>query len=617
MPAWPSKEQSERERPQSTKATMSLRLVGIGGRARLVVVAWGWLLSSLVYLPSGAVLAQACPGLQAPSVRYEDATRDSGIRFVHVNGVSPERYMPETMSGGGLFLDYDRDGWIDIFLVDGGSLADPDVARATRSVLYHNLGNGRFVDATDRAGIGNHPYGMGACAADFDNDGWVDLYQTSFGANSLYRNNGDGSYTDVTLQAGVGAPGFSSSCAFGDFDRDGHLDLFVASFIDTALDNNKICDMQGGTRDYCHPNVYEAVPNVLYRNLGDGTFRDVTQAAGVHTMHGKSLGVVFADFDNDGWPDIYIANDSTPNFLYRNRGDGTFAEEGMLSGTAVNAEGASEAGMGTDLGDFDADGLLDIVVTNLDGQTNTIYRNLGDGMFADVTFETGHGTPSFRYVGWGTAYLDFDNDGRLDIVVANGAVVITQRFGLARGQRNLLFCNVGGGRFEEVGMRAGPGLRLEKISRGLAVGDVDNDGDLDLLVVNNGQAADLLRNDDGNARHSLLVATVGTESNRDGIGARLTLTAGGRTQLREIRAGSSYLGQNDLRAHFGLGEASAIERLEIRWPSGTVDILENLEANQIVTVKEGEGVVGREPFARPAAISGKVSTKADSTREFP
>lgn len=539
----------------------------------------------------------------APAILFRDVTKLAGIEFQHSNGATPMKYMPETMGSGALFLDYNSDGWLDVFLVDSGSLVNEKLSRRARSVLYSNNGDGTFRDVTAHSGLKNPGYGMGACAADYDNDGWVDLYLTNFGPNVLYHNKGDGTFEDVTGQAGVSSPLWSTSCAFGDIDNDGNVDLYVTNYVDFGLDNNKFCgDHIKQIRAYCHPNVYNGLPDVLYRSNSDGTFSDVTREAGVHAAAGKGLGVVFGDYDNDGWIDIYVANDSVPNFLYRNRADGTFEEVGLWSGVGVNGEGRPEAGMGTDLGDVDNDGLLDIFVTNLDMETNTLYRNRGQGIFTDVTFESGQGEPSLRFVGFGTAFFDYDNDGNLDVIVANGHILDNAAYfnsNTTYAQLNLLLRNQGAGIFEEVGPTSGPGFALEKVSRGLAVGDIDNDGDLDVLVTNNGQSADLLRNEGGNRQNSLLVRTIGTKSNRDGIGARLTLTSGSTTQVREVKAGSSYLGQNDLRVHFGLGQASRIDRLEVRWPSGEVDILEALQPNQILTVLESEGIVRREAFLRP------------------
>ncbi len=565
-----------------------------------LLLAVSWLgASGLLAGEQSAKSTRALASANLP-ILFQDVTKQAGIHFQHINGMTPEKYMPETMGSGGLFFDYNNDGWPDIFLVDGGSLVDEQISRRARSVLYRNNGDGTFTDVTTQSGIKNHGYGMGACTADYNNDGWVDLYLTNFGPNVLYRNNGDGTFTDVTQAAGVGVHSWSTSCAFADIDNDGDVDLFVTNYVDFAVNNNKYCgDPIHGVRAYCHPNVYNGLPNVLYRNNGDGTFTDITKAAGVYTTAGKALGVVFGNYDNDGWMDIYVANDSVPNFLYRNRGNGTFEEVGVFAGVAVGSDGRTRAGMGTDMADYDNDGLLDVFVTNLDMETHNLYHNLGKGIFADTTFESGIGEVTLPFVGFGATFFDYDNDGNLDIAIATGDVLDNASYfrDTARyAQRNLLLRNEGTGTFKEVGLASGPGFALEKVSRGLAVADIDNDGDLDLLITNNGQTADLLRNDGGNRNHSLLVRTIGTKSNRDGIGARLQFRVGAMTQVREVKAGSSYLGQNDMRVHFGLGQASYADRLEVHWPSGTVDVLEHLEANQMLTIREGEGIIRREPF---------------------
>lgn len=536
----------------------------------------------------------------APVV-FRDVTKQAGIVFEHTSGATVQKYMPETMGAGVVVLDFDSDGWPDIFFVTGGSLVDPELAARARHALYRNNRDGTFTDVTARAGIRLRGYGMGACAADYDNDGRVDLYITAFGGNTLYRNKGDGTFTDVTEKAGVAIRSWSTGCAFADVDNDGYVDLFVANYVDFALDNHKFCGNPArNLRVYCHPNVYNGLASVLFRNKRNGTFEDVTKRAGLHTTAGKSLGVVFTDYDNDGRIDLFVANDSVPNFLYHNRGDGTFEEVGLLAGVAVALDGKPRAGMGTDFGDIDNDGLLDVIVTNLDGETHTLYRAAGQGLFLDVTAESGLAEATLPFVGWGTAFFDYDNDGYLDLVIANGHTIDNTaelRPGTSDAQRNLLLRNEGNGRFKEVGLISGPGFALVKVSRGLAVADFDNDGDLDVVITNKGQGPDLLRNDGGNRQNAILVKTVGTRSNRDGIGARLRLKVGATVQIREVRAGSSYLSQNDMRVHFGLGQAPRAERLEVRWPSGAVDLLENVEANQIVTVVEGKGLVRRQPFA--------------------
>jgi enediyne biosynthesis protein E4 len=559
-------------------------------RALLLVLAIGL---PAVFQPGRFAAASL---LDAGPVTFLDVATASGITFTHTNGASPAKHIVETMGSGGLLFDYDGDGWLDVFLVDGGSVVDAAVAARARSRLFRNRGDGTFEDVTAASKIEHRAYGMGACAADFDNDGREDLYLTNFGPNALYRNNGDGTFTDVTKSAGVGGSALSTSCAFADIDNDGLLDLFVTNYVDPE-GNSKVCG-DSRVRAYCRPDVYKGAPNVLYRNNGDGTFTDVTRASGVYRTDGKGLGVVFGDYDDDGRIDFFVANDLVPNFLYHNEGRGTFREMALSAGVAVASDGRARAGMGTDFADFDGDGRLDLFVTNFEMETHNLYRNLGNGLFADATLASGIGAATLRFLGFGAVFLDYDNDGSLDLAVANGHVLDnTSHFQSASryAQRKLLLRNDGRGRFADVASGAGPGFALERVSRTLVSGDVDNDGDLDLLATNNGQAPELLRNDGGNRGNAVLITLVGRESNRDGIGARIRATVAGRSQIREIKAGSSYLGQNDRRAHFGLGAAREIDRLEVRWPSGHRDVLEHVAANGILTITEG-GALRRSPL---------------------
>jgi enediyne biosynthesis protein E4 len=536
---------------------------------------------------------------QDPPVQFSNIAEKAGLHFRHENGATPEKYLPETMGGGGLFFDYDNDGWIDVLLVNGGSLKDAERGARSRHGLFRNTGNGVFKDASDSSGITVFGYGMGGCAADFDNDGWTDVYLTGATENRLYRNTSRGTFTDVTRVAGVAAGMWSASCAFGDIDNDGDGDLYVVRYVDFTVKNNKICPMAERQSAYCHPNLYNALPDILYRNNGDGTFTDISQDSGISVAAGNGLGVVFGDYDDDGRADIYVANDSTPNFLLHNKGSGTFEEIGLRAGVAISASGKPLAGMGTDMGDIDGDGLLDIFVTNLSQQTHNLYRNLGKGLFDDLTFQSGVGRLTLPFVGFGTAFLDYDNDMDFDLAIANGDVldnVSLLRDQATYEQLNLLLRNDGSGKFTNAGPESGPGFALKKPSRALAVGDIDNDGDVDILVANVGQSTDLLRNDGGNRGNSLLVRTIGTKSTRDGIGARLRLTVGGKVLRRDVKAGSSYLAQNDSRIHFGMGSLPRAERLEVLWPSGIVDVVLDLNANQIVTVQEGTGAVKRQNF---------------------
>lgn len=567
----------------------------VGTSIRLSIALVTGLVIACAMAHAGSAWQQTAP------VIFSDVTRQAGINFKHENGASPQKYLPETMSAGALIFDYDNDGWPDIFFVNGGSFADP-AAAAAQHRLYHNNRDGTFKDTTASSGIVASGFGMGACSADYDNDGWPDLYVTSVGSNKLYHNNGNGTFTDVTAQAGVGSNGpWSSSCAFGDIDNDGNVDLYVTNYVDFTVKNNKYCSAMQNIRTYCHPNVYHPVPHVLYRNNGNGTFTDITKQAGVYRTDGNGLGVVFGDYDGDGWPDIYVANDSVPNFLFHNKGNGTFEEVGLRAGVSLGSEGRPLAGMGTDMADIDGDGLLDIIVTNLDRETHSLFRNIGKGLFSNVTYESGVGQATLPFVGFGVAFLDYDNDSDLDLAIANGDIIdnVSQfRDSTTHEQRKLLLQNDGKGHFHDVGPASGPGFALKKVGRTLVVGDLDNDGDLDIVIGNNGQTADLLRNEGGNRNNSLLIRLIGTKSNRDGIGARLKLTAGGKTLARYVKAGSSYQGQNDLRVHFGLEKAAQADRLEILWPSGLVEKVEGIKANQIIVVTEDRGITRQEPFHR-------------------
>ncbi|HEY7447882.1 MAG TPA: CRTAC1 family protein [Vicinamibacterales bacterium] len=541
-------------------------------------------------------------GTAEPPVTFENIGPRVGLDFEHRNGASPDKFLAETMGSGGLFFDYNNDNRADAFLVDGGSIADRQAAGRARHRLYRNRQDGTFEDVTAASGIRHREYGMGACAADYDNDGWTDLYVTNFGSNILYRNKGDGSFADVTSSSGVGLSSWSTSCAFVDIERDGDLDLFVTNYVDARVDNNKFCGKPTERiRIYCHPLNYQGRANVLYRNDGKGGFADVSADSGIAKYKGNGLGVAIGDYDDDGSPDVFVANDAVPNFLFHNEGNGKFREVALLAGVAVASDGKARAGMGTDFGDYDGDGRLDLFVTNHEFETHTLFRNLGNGLFADVTAESGIGPSTLPLVGFGTVFFDHDNDGALDIVIVNGHVVDNTamfRSGSTHAQRKLLLRNQGNRRFVEIGALSGSGFALQKVGRTAVAADVDTDGDLDLLVTNNGQTPDLLRNDGGNRGNALVVRTIGRKSNRDGIGTRLRLTSGTMTQVREVKSGSSYLGQNDLRPHFGLGRVDKIDRLELRWPSGQMETVRDVPVNHVITVVEGQGVTERTRFVR-------------------
>jgi hypothetical protein len=519
-----------------------------------------------------------------------EVTSQAGIGFQQVNGASGRYYYIETYGSGAAFLDYDGDGYQDLYLVNSAPLPGFTASTADpTNRLYRNDGDGTFTDVTAAAGVGgDRGYGMGVCAGDYDNDGHVDLYVTNFGPNVLYHNDGDGTFTDVTAAARVGDPRLGSSAAFADWDADGDLDLYVANYAKFSTDDNRTC-YQGGIQVYCDPAHYEGESGVFYRNEGDGTFTDVTREVGGYNESGRQLGVVFADYDNDGYVDLYVANDGTPNFLFHNEGHGTFREVGMLAGVALSENGRPEAGMGTDFGDYDRDGDLDIIVGNFQWEPSRLYRNEGNGFFSDASFAAGLGEPTLSVLTFGTDFFDFDNDGDLDVYMANGHVNDrVQMFDKAVSfpQRDQLFRNEGNGTFTDVTEQSGPGMELVMVSRGTACADYDNDGDVDLFVSNNNQRGVLLRNDGGNQKHWITIRTVGTVSNRDGIGARIRVSAGDLVQIEEVRSGSSYLSQNDLRVHFGLGDRIQVDRIEIRWPSGIEQILTNVTADQILVVKE-------------------------------
>ena len=533
-------------------------------------------------------------------VAFENIAAAAGVTFTHINGASADKYLVETMGSGALFFDYDNDGWIDLFLVDGGSIADNAVSARARHRLFRNAGKGVFKDATESSGIRHQEYGMGACAGDVDNDGRIDLYITNYGPNVLYRNGGNGVFTDVTRAAGVGLAGWSTSCAFLDIDGDGDLDLFVTNYLDAPKTNNRFCgDPQRRIRVYCHPLVYPAVANVLYRNDGKGAFTDVSAETGLNKYLGNGLGVAVGDYDDDGRPDVFVANDSVPNFLFHNEGGGRFSEIGLLAGVAVARDGKPRAGMGTEFADYNGDGRLDLVVTNHEFETTSLFRNDGGSSFVDTTLDAGISSATLPFVGFGVGFFDFDNDADLDLSIVNGHVIDNTalfRAGSTHAQRKLLFLNTNGRRFAEISQQSGSGFAKDGVGRTLIGGDIDNDGDIDLVVTNNGGAAEILRNTGGNARNAVEIRVVGTRSNRDGLGARLTITAGGRTQVREIKSGSSYLGQNDLRAHVGLGEATRVDRIDVRWPAGQTESIRDVAANQIVTVTEGKGITSQSPF---------------------
>ena len=547
---------------------------------------------------------------------FTDVTETAGIDFRHIHGgggENPKRYYIETMGSGVAFFDYDRDGFLDIYAVNGQFLTD-SATDSVGNALYRNERDGSFVDVTEQAGVGDRGYGMGVAAGDYDNDGYSDLYVTNYGPNVLYRNKGDGSFSDVTEQAGVGDRLWGVGCAFLDYDNDGDLDLYVANYLiykmadaDRILKPYLARNVDAPTlMGYPHPDNFEGAPDLLYRNAGDGTFADVTRESGIYNPDGKGMGMACSDYDDDGDTDIFVANDLTENFLYRNAGDGTFTEEGLIAGVAYDRDGRTQSGMGADFGDYDNDGDFDLFMTDYQAETNPLYHNEGGGFFVDRAFAVGLAIPSLPYVSWGNLFFDFDSDGYRDLFVANGHVLDNAELfdsSSSYHQPNQLFRNAGpntSGRwhFSDVSSQAGPALQMASPSRGVACGDYDNDGDSDLFVLNSNLPATLLRNDSLHSNHCLMVRTLGVESNRDGIGARVRVVAGDLVQIAEVRSGSSYLSQNDLRLSFGLGSRKRLERIEVLWPSGAMDVVVDQPANRLITIEEGVGLITSESFSR-------------------
>jgi enediyne biosynthesis protein E4 len=573
-------------------------------------------------LPLENVLSLAWPG-KFPDAAAAQGTSPiegtpAGVNFVNVaksaglnvkfvfGGEHKNKYLLETTGCGAAFYDYDNDGWLDIFLVNGSRLAGFPAGEQPINRLFKNNRDGTFTDVTVKAGLAHSGWGQGVCIGDYDNDGFEDLFVSYFGHNVLYHNNGDGTFTDVSEKAGVAGTGkaWGTGCAFVDYDRDGKLDLFVANYIDMDLATAPVPEsgpcLYKGVMVACGPPGLNGSKNLLYHNNGDGTFTDVSKSAGIEQANGTyGLGVLTGDFDNDGWPDIYVADDSTASLMYQNQKNGKFQDISLDAGCALSADGKPQAGMGVSAGDYDLDGNLDIVKTNFAGDTPTLYHNLGGATFEDVTFQAGLGKHT-QFLGWGCGFLDFDNDGWPDILICNGHVypeVEQLRTEAGYAQRKLLYRNLRNGRFEDISMNVGLGISEPTASRGCAFGDFDNDGDVDFVVNCVNDFPQLVRCDSSLQNNWIKVRTIGTKSNRSGIGARLrcVVQMPGETkphqQIDEVRSGGGYLSQSDLRVHFGIGKASKVDLLEIRWPSGLVQTLNDVKANQLIYVKEGEGIV--------------------------
>jgi hypothetical protein len=538
---------------------------------------------------------------------FVNVAREAGLNATTIfGGKETNKYLLETTGCGVAFLDYDDDGWLDLFLVNGSTLEGFPKGQEPISHLYRNLKNGSFEDVTEKAGLRQSGWGQGVCAGDYDNDGWTDLFVSYWGQNQLYRNRGNGSFENVTQKSGLRTERsrWGIGCAFLDYDRDGYLDIFVANYIDFDVDSAPVPDSglcrYKGVKVACGPGGLPGGKNVLYHNRGNGTFEDVSVKAGITRASGTyGMGVSTLDFDNDGWTDIYVANDSNPSALYRNNHDGTFTDIGIATGCAYSQDGKAQAGMGVAIGDFDRNGWMDIFKTNFAGDTSSLYSNTGKGFFEDMTFRGGIGLIT-RWLGWGCGFVDFDRDGWLDVFLANGHVypeVNQLKTEAAYQQRKVAYQNLRNGQFADVTDRLGIPVTAPKASRGCAFGDFDNDGDVDVVINNVHDKPDLFRLDSFNSNNWLTVKLEGTKSNRSAIGARVRCITGQDSQYQEVRGGGSYSSQNDLRVHFGLAATKTVDRLEVRWPNGLEEIWTKVNVDQVLVLKEGTGTPVKEDWA--------------------
>ena len=547
-----------------------------------------------------AVIAFLLLAPAGSDLRFIDAARSSGLTTPMVYGGAKEKkYILETTGSGVAIIDYDGDGWTDIFLINGSTLDEPVAGRKPTNHLYRNLRNGKFEDVTAKAGLERAGWGQGVCAGDYDNDGGVDIFITYWGSNVMYRNRNNGTFQDVTATAGLQQPRtrWGSGCAFVDYNRDGLIDLFVSNYIDFDLATARLPGSQPfcqylGMAVNCGPRGLKGESNILYLNNGDGTFSDRSEASGIGKIRGNfGLGVLTGDFDNDRWPDIYVANDTNASLLFKNKHDGTFEEIGVLAGVAYNADGKETSGMGVTAADYNADGWLDIFKTNFSDESASLYRGSGDGFFVEDAEAAGVGRNK-KWVGWGCGFADFDNDGWPDLFVANGHVypeIEKAGRGATFLQPRILYRNLGNGRFLDVSATAGAAITEPSSGRGVAFGDLDNDGGIDIVVNNMNALPSLLKLESKPRNHWITVQTVGVKSNRNGIGARIVCVAGTRRQIDEVRSGGSHFSQNDLRVHFGLGASTRVDLIEVHWPSGTVERLRDIPADQIIRIKEGSG----------------------------
>ena len=545
-----------------------------------------------------AGLALLCPFLDTYAdspIILRDVTQETGITFKHTDGGSGRRYIMETVSAGLALFDYDADGDIDIYFLSGSPLKGTEVASAPKNALYRNDGGWRFTDVTEKAGVGDCGYGLGVTVGDYDNDGDPDLYLNNYGPNVLYQNNGDGTFTDMTEKAGVGN-GFQvgAGTCFLDMDKDGDLDLYASNYLDFAYEKHVLTTTRGFPV-YANPRFYKPLPDTLYRNNGDGTFTDVSEASGVGRHPGWGMGIVCGDYNNDGDTDVFIGNDVGENFLFDNDGAGKFEEIGLMTGTAYDLQGDEQGSMGVDCGDYDNDGFLDFYVTSYQGQLATLYRNLGDGMFEDVTLGTGAGAGTLPHVTWGNSFVDFDHDGDRDLFIACGHLQDNvEEFDdtTSYPARNILLMNTGDGKFIDISDSSGDGMKVKLSSRGAGFDDMDNDGDVDVVILNSRHEPTLLRNDSPSKGHWLQIRLRGVKTNRDGIGAHVKVTAGNLALLDEVHSGRGYQSHYGKRLHFGLADRDKVDRIEVRWIGGGTDVFENVAADQLITLTEDSSQAG-------------------------
>jgi enediyne biosynthesis protein E4 len=562
-----------------------------------------------------AMAAASFPS-HAQQITFRDITAQSGIHFLHNNGAFGKKWLPETIGPGCAFIDYDNDGYPDIVLVNGTDFPGHERAASTLK-LYHNNHDGTFTDVTRKAGLAIPMFGLGVAVGDYDNDGYDDLFITALGQSHLFHNNGNGTFTDVTKAAGLWGPNeFSTSAAWVDYDRDGKLDLVVANYVQWTPQTDLFCTLDGAHKSYCTPESYKGASARLWHNLGNGRFEDVTQKAGLYDPTSKTLGVAILDYNGDGWPDILLSNDTQPNKLYLNKKNGTFEERGVAAGIAFSEDGVARAGMGVDAADYDRSGHPSVIITNFSNQMISLYHNEGNGLFVDEAPRSEVGRATLVTLGFGCFFFDFDNDGWLDIFVADGHIEdqierVQKRVSFAEPPH--LFRNLGAGRFQEVTQQMGSTFAAPKVARGAAYADIDNDGALDILLITNAGRPFLFHNE-GGTNHSLRVKLVGTRSNRDGIGAVVWVSSGSDKQWQMMRSGSSYLSQSELVLTFGLGDKTDVNALEVEWPSGQTEKLSNVSADQTVVVEEGKGIASTRPYNKRKGTSDPSATSKRAKR---